>query len=164
MLEFERIEREIHEGGEDQRQPQQVSPRTEKMHTELAARIGAARESGISVKHILKIKFCIFFISYFFIADSFTGSQSSLTEFEQLERDVLREQQAADEAAAAVMMLTDIREESDEDVVEERTALPDARQQLGLVHIAAEDERMSTGADEEEEAENVRIFKFWLYV
>uniref|UniRef100_A0A914IF04 Uncharacterized protein n=1 Tax=Globodera rostochiensis TaxID=31243 RepID=A0A914IF04_GLORO len=126
LLEFERIEHEIHDVHRGAEQSD-VSPRNEKAREEIAAAVAAARGS----------------------AESISGSQSSLTEFEQLEREVMRDAQAAEDAAAAVMMLSDIREESDEGMLEDEKAV-DEEAEDEAVQIE-EDERMSTGADEEED-------------
>uniref|UniRef100_A0A183BI00 Rab_eff_C domain-containing protein n=1 Tax=Globodera pallida TaxID=36090 RepID=A0A183BI00_GLOPA len=126
LLEFERIEHEIHDVHRGAEQSD-VSPRNEKAREEIAAAVAAARGS----------------------AESISGSQSSLTEFEQLEREVMRDAQAAEDAAAAVMMLSDIREESDEGMLEdEKAAGEEAEDEAVQIE---EDERMSTGADEEED-------------
>uniref|UniRef100_A0A183CLN7 Glutaredoxin domain-containing protein n=1 Tax=Globodera pallida TaxID=36090 RepID=A0A183CLN7_GLOPA len=61
----------------------------------------------------------------------------------------MRDAQAAEDAAAAVMMLSDIREESDEGMLEdEKAAGEEAEDEAVQIE---EDERMSTGADEEED-------------
>jgi hypothetical protein len=85
------------------------------------------------------------------IAESISGSISSLTEFEQLEKEVREAVGIGDE----IMILSDIREESEEGALKE-----DVRRKLeDEEEYDDELERMSTREDEEEEEEGGRGMK-----